>query len=301
MRITPSATIFDVQRFSIHDGPGIRTVVFFKGCSLACRWCQNPEAKNAAPEIAYYADRCVEGCTRCEAACDRGAIGDTREARVDLDRCNFCGACSDLCPSGALQRVGTAWSADALLAEVSKDRDFYEVSGGGITLSGGEPVLHVGFLQEFLPLTRGQGLHVAIETAGAYPFAVLESLLPLLDLVLFDLKVLDARRHLQLTGRDNRAILENLQQLVARRVPLEVRMPVVPDHNTDARNVAATARRLEELGVASITLLPYNHLWEAKLTHLGCEQRPLGIRPPDDEFYATLRRDFARHGIATRV
>jgi len=299
--ITPSATIFDIQRFSIHDGPGIRTVVFFKGCSLACRWCQNPEAMNAAPEIAYYADRCIEGCTRCEAACDRAAIGRKREERIDFVRCNACGACSDLCPSGALQRVGIVASADALLAEVSKDRDFYEASGGGITLSGGEPVLHVGFLQEFLPLARSQGLHVAIETAGAYPFAVLESLLPLLDLVLFDLKVFDTRRHVQLTGRDNRAILENLERLVALRVPLEVRMPVVPEHNTDARNVAATARCLEELGVASITLLPYNHLWEAKLAHLGGRQGPLGIRPPDDDFYATLCQDFARHGITARA
>lgn len=293
--------MFDVQRFSLHDGPGIRTVVFFKGCGLACAWCQNPEAMRAGPEIAYYAEECIEGCTRCLGVCPEDAVRPERASRIDFERCTGCGRCVEVCPGLALRSIGRARGARELLDEVLRDRPFFESSGGGLTLSGGEPVLQSAFLCELLPLARAEGLHVAVETSGAYPFSLLEPLLPWVDLVLFDVKLADAARHERATARGNEQVLANLRELVARRTPLEVRMPVVPGWNTDGENVAATARLLAGLGVGAVTLLPYNHLWEAKLPRLGLERRALGIRPPEGPFYERLRDEFARNGLPARL
>jgi pyruvate formate lyase activating enzyme len=291
------ALVFDVQRFSIHDGPGIRTVVFFKGCSLACEWCQNPEAMSAAPEIAYYAERCLAECHACEGVCRERAILPDPTARVDFARCTACGDCVEVCPTRALRIVGREVSSGELLREVLRDRPFYAASGGGITLSGGEPVLQAAFLERFLPRARAEGLHVALETAGAYPFERLEPLLPGLDLVLFDLKVADPERHRRYTTRDNALILENLRRLLEAAVAVEVRMPVVPERNADDRNVRETAELLASLGVGRLTLLPYNHLWEAKLPRLGTAREPLRIAAPQAAFYEDLARRFAERGL----
>jgi pyruvate formate lyase activating enzyme len=296
-----AATVFDVQRFSLHDGPGIRSVIFFKGCALACAWCQNPEALQAGPELAYYEERCLDGCALCVATCPEAALRPSRAGRVDFTRCTGCGACVEVCPGDALRRIGRRVSPEALLEEVLADRSFYASSGGGITLSGGEPVLQAAFLREFLPLAKREGLHVVLETCGAWPFALGEPLLPFVDLVLFDVKLIDPGRHARATSRENNEILANLARLVERRVLLEVRMPVVPGTNTDAGNVAATACLLRDLGVGALTLLPYNHLWEAKLPRLGGARPPLGLRPPGDAFYAELRAEFARHGLAAHL
>ncbi|MBW2242222.1 MAG: glycyl-radical enzyme activating protein [Deltaproteobacteria bacterium] len=295
------AVVFDIQRFSIHDGPGIRTSVFFKGCALACAWCQNPEALHAAPELTYDVGRCLEACTSCLAACAAEAIRPEPTDRVDFARCTGCGDCVDPCPSGALRMIGQSWSVPDLLHAVLRDRDFFEPSGGGVTFSGGEPVLQSQFLQELLPLLREQRIHVAIETCGAYPFELVEPLLGWIDLVLFDLKVIDPIRHARFTSRDNDKILTNLNELLRRAVPLELRMPVVPGWNTDPANLEAIAKLLTELGVPSLTLLPYNHLWEAKLPRLGTGQQPLGIEVPDEDFYLQLRNSLESHGIQTRI
>ncbi len=297
MRESCSACVFDIQRFSIHDGPGIRTVVFFKGCTLACVWCQNPEALSAAPEIAYYEERCLDGCDRCLESCTEGALASEKTRRVDFEHCTGCGACSEVCPSEALRLIGRNWEAPDLLWEVCKDRPFFESSGGGITLSGGEPVVRGKFLRGFLPLAKAEGLHVTVETAGAYAFELVPPLLPHVDLWLFDLKLADPERHQLHTGIDNARILENLTRLVQLEAPLEVRMPVIPDRNTDDENVAATSKLLAELGVPSLTLLPYNHLWEAKLPRLSTERCGLEIRPPDDRFYDELRTAFSKQGL----
>ena len=298
MARSDTAVVFDVQRFSIHDGPGIRTVIFFKGCAMDCVWCQNPEAVQAAPELAYYPERCLVGCIDCVTACPEVALRQHIDDRVDWARCTVCGKCVDVCPADALRVVGREWTVDDLLVEVSRDHRFFDASGGGITLSGGEPVLHSAFLQEFLPMARLRGLHIALETAGLYPFALLAPLLPLVDLVLFDLKVMDTSTHQRLTAQDNEQIHANLRALCAAGPPLDVRMPVVPDTNTDDANVAATARFLAELDVRQLTLLPYNHLWEAKLPRLRTARRPLGLTPPEPAFYAELSARFAAHGVA---
>jgi pyruvate formate lyase activating enzyme len=295
------AIVYDVQRFSIHDGPGIRTTVFFKACALACAWCQNPEALHAAPELTYDAERCLEGCTRCLDACSDDALRPQRNRRVDFSRCTGCGACVDPCPSEALRMIGRAWGVEELHDELLRDRAFFRQSGGGVTFSGGEPVLQSAFLRELLPRLADEDVHVAIETCGAYSFDLLEPLLGEIGLVLYDIKVADPIRHTRFTTRDNSQILENLAELVRRAAPLELRMPVVPGWNTDAANLEATAKLMVELGVPSLTLLPYNHLWEAKLPRLGTDRQPLGIRAPGDEFYVGVRRELESHGVQTRL
>jgi pyruvate formate lyase activating enzyme len=292
-----SALVFDVQRFSIHDGPGIRTVVFFKGCSLDCVWCQNPEGVRCLPEMAYYPERCLPACAACLDQCPESALRADRLQRIDFARCTVCGRCVDVCPAEALRQVGRAVSAAALLDEVLKDRLFYAHSGGGITLSGGEPVLHADFLFGFLPRARAAGLHVALETAGNYPFARVEPLLPLVDLVLFDLKLADPERHRRFTGRGNHLVIATLRELIARDVPLRVRMPAIPGLNTNPADIAGMAGLLLAVGVRDLVLLPYNHLWEAKLPRLGDHRRGLGIEPPDPSFYAGLLQQFGSAGV----
>src|SRR5690606_30375759 len=189
-------------------------VVFVKGCALECVWCQNPEGRRHAPELSYHADRCIPGCKLCLPSCPEGALVEDMQDRVRWDACTHCGACVEICPSKALVMVGEHWTAQRLLAEVLADKPFYQASGGGLTLSGGEPVLHAKFLREFLPLARQAGLHVAIETSGEYPFALLELLLPWIDLILFDVKAGGHERHLALVGHGERTILANLEQLL---------------------------------------------------------------------------------------
>ncbi|HSJ96752.1 MAG TPA: glycyl-radical enzyme activating protein, partial [Myxococcota bacterium] len=246
-------------------------------------------------------ERCLPGCALCVPICPEQALRVDRAERVVFARCTSCGACLDVCPTAALRQIGRRVGVEALLAELLRDCPFYEASGGGVTFSGGEPVLHSAFLAELLPRLRRERLHVALETSGHYPFTLLEPLLPCVDLVLYDLKVMDPAAHERLTGHGNAQIHANLRRLLASGAAVEVRMPVVPDRNTSEANVAATARLLAELGVRSLTLLPYNHLWEAKLPRLGTARQPLGIRPPDPAFYAALQRAFAEHGLAAQL
>ncbi len=295
------ALIFDIQRFSMHDGPGIRTVVFFKGCSLDCRWCHNPEAVKAHYELAYYADRCIEGCRDCLPSCPEQALDDRIENRVDFSRCTDCGDCVDVCPADALSLVGRRMNCEDLLGEIEKDRSFFASSGGGVTLSGGEPVLQWRFLADFLPLLRERGIHTAIETCGAYPRELIQSVAPLVDLVLFDLKIMDSDKHRQLTGKRNEEVLANLRYLAGQGAALEVRMPVVPELNTSRENIEATCRFLAEAGIERLTLLPYNHLWEAKLPRLASNRKALGIAPPDGPFYGELSETFSRMGLEATV
>lgn len=297
----PLATVFDVQRFSVHDGPGIRTVVFFKGCGLSCLWCHNPEAVKRAPELAYYEDRCLVDCRLCVDVCPEDAIRDQRSERVRFDRCTVCGDCVDACPAEALVRVGREVTAQALLEEVCQDRPFYDATGGGITLSGGEPLLHGTFLQRFLPLAKRERLHVTMETGGSASFEALEKLLPYIDLVLFDIKLIDSIRHERLTAATNARIHQNLARLVERGTSLVVRMPVVPGINTDDDNVVATAELLKRLELHDIDLLRYNHFWEAKLPRLGTERKPLGIRPPEASFYESVQQTFSHHGVRAHL
>ena len=296
------AIIFDVQRFSVHDGPGIRTLVFFKGCPLCCLWCQNPESLDPQPEIAFYPDTCIM-CGECREACETGALALEDPARIDRDLCRRCASCAEVCPAGSLQQVGSPYTPEELLGEVLKDRAFYESSGGGVTLSGGEPLLRTAFLRRFLPLCRAQGVHTAMETCGHAPWEHLEALLPHLDLVLYDLKAIDPEVHRRITGRDNRLILANLERLKTLGRALQVRVPVVPIMTAAPDNLGAIAAYLERLRIEHVCLLPYHSMGEGKIARVGAERlRPLGLeRMEEDEVRRLGERFFAPRDISFQV
>ena len=288
--------LFDLQRFSLHDGPGIRTTVFFKGCPLHCRWCQNPESLTHAPEMAFYHERC-ESCFRCEAVCPEQAIISQPEARIDFSLCSACGACTAVCHQRAIVTIGFTWPIDRLVAQLVRDRDFYQDSGGGVTLSGGEPLGQHSFLTRLLPQLKAEGLHVALETCGVFAWQQIEPLLPHLDLIYFDLKHMAPDIHKALTGMDNTLIQENFKRLAPRFAHLRARMPLVPGMNDDEANLRATARFLREHRHDRIHCLPYHNLGEAKLARLQTDLKPLNTCRMTSERLDWVKDIFTQEGI----
>jgi len=295
----PRALVCDVQRFSVHDGPGIRTVLFLKGCPLRCRWCQNPETLRFQNELVFSAERCV-ACGDCARACDRGAIRFEGGPRIDWERCDLCLACAEVCPGRALEPAGVARSAEEVLPELLADRDYFQPEGG-ITLSGGEPLAHPDFLARLLPLLRREGLTVAAETAGLWDYERLAPILAQLDLVLFDLKAASPDRHRELTGAGNDRILANLRRLRAEGPPVILRMPAVPGLNTRPHDLAEMTKLLHDLGADQLWLLPYHRLGEKKLAKLHTDLHPLGIAPPRKEDLLAWARVLKDAGISPRT
>ncbi len=287
---------FDLQRFCIHDGPGIRSVVFFKGCPLRCAWCQNPESLRAKPELAFYADRCA-GCMGCAASCPNDAIREGRE-RVLRDRCQACGACAGACPSDALRLVGERSEPEQLLDALTADRAFYERSGGGITLSGGEPLLQAEAASALLEACKGVDLDTTVETCGAVPWAAFERVLPHTDRFYFDLKAAGDEQHRELTGAPASRIADNARRLVEAGARVSFRMPVVPDHNDDPAVVEGIAALLHELERPAIRLMRYHAGGEAKIPRVAADQRPLALdRDQADEALERVEAAFGSLGV----
>ena len=232
--------IFDIKRYSINDGPGIRTTVFFKGCPLQCRWCHNPEGQSFTPEVMVRSARCLKDCSECLAVCPEGALSKSG-AILALDRihCTACGECAEMCPTQAIEIVGRRLSPAELLREIEKDRVFHEESGGGVTFSGGEPLSQPDFLDEVLDLCRKKEIHAAVDTCGLAAPDVLERIAAQTELFLFDLKTMDEQRHIAFTGESNRLVLENLKRLAAMGKKIIVRIPVVPVSMTTRRTSGA--------------------------------------------------------------
>jgi pyruvate formate lyase activating enzyme len=266
-RVT-QGVIFNIQRYSIHDGPGIRTTVFLKGCPLKCFWCQNPESQKTQPEIFLVRSNCTL-CSKCVTVCSSGASSlKEKHSAIDRSRCVGCGKCVAVCPHEARKLVGTFITKDEVIREVLKDVKFYENSGGGVTLSGGEPASQPEFALSILRSCKEAGLHTVLDTCGYVPWLTMERLLRYTDLVFFDIKTIEPRKHRKATGKSNRLILENAKR-IARYKPIRVRVPLVPHFNDSPEEVGGIARFVkEEMGSIEIDLLPYNKLGEVKFERL---------------------------------
>ena len=273
------AMIFDVQKNSTVDGPGIRTTVFFKGCNLRCIWCHNPEGCSAQPQMLFYKTRC-KACGRCKEVCP-----------YSLEKCDLCGKCERACPSGARKICGKEYSVQELVEEIVQDKIFYEVSGGGVTCSGGECMLYPEFLAELLKACKKVGVQTAVDTAGNVPFESFEKVLPYTDMILYDVKCVDEELHKRGTGVSNALILENLKKLSKRfQGELIVRVPVVCGYNDDEREMKKIAAFLKPLAVKKVELLPYHSLGEHKYEALGMDYEP--FRAPTNEKIKELKKLF---------
>ncbi len=297
-------TVFDIQTYSLHDGPGIRTLVFLKGCPLTCVWCQNPESQSRQPEVMLYEERCI-GCGQCLQGCPNGAIQILQaKSHTRRELCKGCGICAAVCPNEARTLAGRTMTAEEVFYEVKKDEIFYKRSGGGVTLSGGEPLAQPEFSASILRLCRQAGLQTAIETSGMAEWETVKQVLDYTDLVLYDFKQMDSLVHQKCTGAPNDVILENVKRIRQEyAMPIIARIPIVPGYNADLKNLEATARFIvNELGAATkVHVLAYHRLGETKYSRLEKEGQGRSIALPTKEQMAEIKRAMEVFGLTVHI
>jgi pyruvate formate lyase activating enzyme len=293
-----------VQKYSTKDGPGIRSTVFFKGCPLGCLWCSNPELIRPQPDLLYSREKCAR-CGTCIQVCPQGALsfGDDGYILIDRVKCDGCGDCVEECPEGALELAGRFITVDEVVDDLLKDRVFYETSGGGVTFSGGEPLWQSGFVAQVAKRMKAEGIHTALDTAGDVTWCRFEEVLPFIDLVLYDIKLLDNDQHRRFTGRDNDLILANAQLLAHQNVPMHLRLVMVPGINDNPDEIRARMKFVKELGdsVKQVDILLYHRYGAGKYPRLGLDYPLVGLPEHTDEQVEEIRALVEGYGIKTTI
>ena len=303
--LAPQATIkgivFDIRKYSIHDGPGIRTTIFLKGCPLRCWWCHNPESQDPAIEMIFHENRCIR-CGACLDCCTHDAVSWNGQGPViDRERCERCGICADACTAEARERIGREMNVAQVMVEVERDIAFYDESGGGVTLSGGEPLLQGDFALALLRSCKEKEIHTALDTCGFAPWKRLEQVEGFVDVFLYDLKLIDAAKHRRFTGRSNSLILRNLQALSQRGHKITLRVPIIPGINDDeatARQIGSYAAALPH--VQGIDLLPYHHIGMDKYSRLNSVYKLADTRPPAEPRMTEIAQILKSFGLTVK-
>ncbi|HHZ01652.1 MAG TPA: glycyl-radical enzyme activating protein [Tissierellia bacterium] len=295
------ANIFNIQKFSVHDGPGIRTTVFFKGCPLRCAWCHNPESQNSGFEILYSEDKCTL-CGSCVKECKNKAIEIIgNKLFTNLDKCTFKGDCVITCVNGAREIAGKEYTVDEVVKEVLKDRVFYKNSGGGATLSGGEPLIHVDFIEELLKRLKEENIHTAVDTCGAVAFNILERTAKYTDLFLYDIKLMDEEKHIFYTGVSNKLIIENLIKLSEIHKDINIRIPLIEGINADVSNIIEIIKLMEKTNTKKVNLLPYHSIAIHKYKKLGLEYQSDKMSRPSEEKLNYFKGLFQEKGFLVKI
>ncbi|MDR3562564.1 MAG: glycyl-radical enzyme activating protein [Negativicutes bacterium] len=291
------ATIFNIQKFCVHDGPGIRTTVFFKGCPLACSWCHNPESQAFGPQLLVNRAKC-SSCGQCARDCPHGVDGATG---YDTIRCVACGRCVDACPQDARVVAGREYSLAELMVEIEKDQPFYEQSGGGVTLSGGEALCQIDFVAALVSTCRQKGIGAVIDTCGQVPYDSIARVLDDTELFLYDLKFADPDRHRQHTGQDNALIIANLERLCRSGAAVHLRVPLIAGLNDDDANIEGIVAVAKPLSIAAVNLLPYHDIGRDKYKRLGREYPDQAMATPSAGRLEEIRQRFAQNGFKVTI
>jgi pyruvate formate lyase activating enzyme len=293
--------IFDIKKFAIDDGPGIRTTIFFKGCLLRCWWCHNPEGQPSTPELMYKRTRC-DSCAECVKVCPEEAISfPLKRVSINRDHCNLCAKCCQACPTGALAITGKQASLKEVLEEIDKDSIFYDESHGGVTASGGEPLLQLDFLNALLKECKDRNIHTAVDTCGYASRDAIDKISDKVDLFLYDIKIMDEKKHIKYTGVSNGPILENLKRLAENGSNIQIRFPIIPGINDDKENVTETAEFVASCRITNVSLLPYHRAGIEKYRSLSRSYKLKKVQTPSDQDLNLIEEELEAFGLKVRI
>jgi pyruvate formate lyase activating enzyme len=296
-----TATIINIQKCCVHDGPGIRTTIFFKGCPLNCWWCHNPESQNYEKEIMYNEEKCSK-CGVCIQKCSNNCISIKDNTLTTIyDNCTYCETCVDFCINSAREIVGKEFNLESLMKEIEKDKIFYEQSGGGVTLSGGEVMTQIDFVEPLVKACHRKGISVAIDTCGHAPFQNYEKIIEYVDVFLYDIKLIDSQMHQKYTGKSNYMILDNLKKLSEKNANINLRIPLIDGINADHKNINEIINFIRNLNIKNINLLPYHEIGKDKYNRLGLDYKGHLMKVPSDEKLKEFKSLFEQYNFEVKI